>query len=73
MVNKVHQYHGMCKMVGSVTLSLRHNREYLVNYQNILLANSTDSPKYENVSWKIIRDGCVGHKCVDTTIARPTT
>jgi hypothetical protein len=27
----------------------------------------------ENVSWKIIGDGCVGHKCMDTTVARPTT
>jgi hypothetical protein len=54
-------------------LPLRHNREYFVKYQNILLANPTDGPKYENVSWKIIGDGCVGHKCMDTTVARPTT
>jgi hypothetical protein len=27
----------------------------------------------ENVSWKIFGDGCVSHKCIDTTVARPTT
>ncbi len=26
----------------------------------------------ENVSWMIFGDGCVGHKCMDTTVARPT-
>ncbi len=27
----------------------------------------------ENVSLKIFGDGCVGHKCMDMTVARPTT
>jgi hypothetical protein len=27
----------------------------------------------ENVSWKIFGDECVGHKCMYTTVARPTT
>jgi hypothetical protein len=27
----------------------------------------------ENISWKIFGDGCVDHKCMDTTVARPTT
>jgi hypothetical protein len=27
----------------------------------------------QNISWKIFGDGCVGHKCVDMTVARPTT
>jgi hypothetical protein len=27
----------------------------------------------ENVRWKIFEDGCVGHKCMDMAVARPTT
>ncbi len=27
----------------------------------------------ENISWEIFGDGCVGHKCMDMTVARPTT
>jgi hypothetical protein len=27
----------------------------------------------ENISWIISGDGCVGHKCVDMAVARPTT
>jgi hypothetical protein len=27
----------------------------------------------ENFSWKIFGDGCVSHKCLYTTVARPTT
>jgi hypothetical protein len=26
-----------------------------------------------NVSWMIFGDGCVGHKCMDTTVAQSTT
>jgi hypothetical protein len=26
----------------------------------------------KNVSWKIFGDGCVGHKCMDLIVARPT-
>jgi hypothetical protein len=29
--------------------------------------------RMENVSWIIVGDGCVGHKHMDTTVARPTT
>jgi hypothetical protein len=25
----------------------------------------------ENDSWKIFGDACVGHKCMDTTVAQP--
>ncbi len=55
------------------TLPLRHNREYFIKYQNILLANPTDGLKYGELSWKIFGDGCVSHKCMDTTDTRPTT
>jgi hypothetical protein len=27
----------------------------------------------EKVGWIIFGEGCVGHKCMDTTVARPTT
>jgi hypothetical protein len=27
----------------------------------------------ENVNWMIFGDGCVGHKCMDMAVARPTT
>jgi hypothetical protein len=27
----------------------------------------------EDISWKIFGDGYVGHKCMDMTVARPTT
>jgi hypothetical protein len=27
----------------------------------------------ENISWKIFGDGCVGHKCIYRTVARPNT
>ncbi len=27
----------------------------------------------ENVSWMIFGDGCVSDKCMDATVARPTT
>jgi hypothetical protein len=27
----------------------------------------------EIVGWMIFGDGCIGHKCMDTTVARPTT
>jgi hypothetical protein len=46
-VNKVCEYHSMCKTVDSVYVApLIHNREYFVKYQNILLANPTYGLKY---------------------------
>jgi hypothetical protein len=73
-VNMVREYHSMCKMVVSVYVAIETQRGYFVKYQNILLASPMDGLKYmENVSWKIFGDGCVGHKCMDTTVAQPTT
>jgi hypothetical protein len=55
------------------TLPLRHAEEYFVKYQDIPLAKPTDGLKLESISWIIFGDGCVGHKCMDTTVTRSTT
>jgi hypothetical protein len=73
-VNEVSKYHIVCARWWIVcTLPLRHNREYFVKYQNILLANATDGLKYEKCQLEDIWRGCVGHKCMDMIVARPTT
>jgi hypothetical protein len=54
-------------------LSLRLKEEYFVKYQNIAMEIQQMVLSMENVSWRIFEDGCVGHKCMDTTVARPTT
>jgi hypothetical protein len=54
-------------------LLLRHKEEYFVKYQNIVLEIQWTVLSMENVSWKIFRDGCVSHKCMDMTVARPKT
>jgi hypothetical protein len=53
--------------------ALRHKEKYFVKYQNIVLEIQQMVSSIENVSWKIFGDGCVGHKCMDMTVARPTT
>ena len=54
-------------------LPLRHKEEYFVKYQNMVLEIQQTVLSMENVSWKIFGDGCVGHKCMDTAVARSTT
>jgi hypothetical protein len=70
-VNKVRKSHRRwCLMY---TLPLRHNRGYFVKYRNILLPKPTDGLKYGEHQLDDFGDRCVGHKCMDTTVARPTT
>ncbi len=45
------------------TLPLRHNGG---QSQWVVLS-------MENVSWMMFGDGCVGHKCIDTTVTQSTT
>jgi hypothetical protein len=54
-------------------LPLRHKEEYFIEYQKIVLKIQWMVLSMENLSWKIFGDGCVGHKCMDMTVARPTT
>jgi hypothetical protein len=53
-------------------LPLRHKEEYFVKFQNIVIEIQRTVLSMENISWKIFGDGCVGHMCMVTTVARPT-
>jgi hypothetical protein len=46
MVNEVCKYYCMSRQWLVYMLPLRHNREYFVQYQNILSVNPTDGLKY---------------------------
>ncbi len=54
-------------------LPLRHKEEYFLKYQNIVLEIKQMVLSMDDLSWEIFGDGCVGHKSMDTTVARPTT
>ncbi len=54
-------------------LLLRHKEEYFIKYGNIVLEIQQTVLSMENLSWEIFGDGCVGHKSMDMTVARPTT
>jgi hypothetical protein len=69
---KVHRYRCMCKMVASLYAAVETQRR-IVKYQYIVLEIQWTALSMENVSWKIFGDGCVGHKCMNMTVARPTT
>ncbi len=72
MENEVHKYHCMCETVNSWLLPLRHNSEYFVNYQNIILEKLTDSLKYGehdqlDDSWRwVCWDHMDGYRCCKT-------
>ncbi len=51
-------------------LLLRHKEEYLDKYQNIVMEIQRMVLSMENVSCKIFGDECVGHKCMDITVAK---
>ncbi len=52
-------------------LPLRHNNEYFVKYQNIVLEIQLMDLSIEDVSWRIFGDGCDGPNCMDTAVTRP--
>jgi hypothetical protein len=54
-------------------LLLKHKEEYFVKYQNVVLDIQWTVLSMEKVNWMIFGDGCVSHKCMDTTVARSTT
>jgi hypothetical protein len=72
-MNKEWKYHSMCEMVESAHAVIETQRRIFIKYQYIPLAKPMNGLEYENVSWIIFGDGCVGHKCMDTMVARPTT
>ncbi len=75
MVNKLRKYHSMCKMVDSVLLPLRNNREYFVKYQNILIVNPTGGLKYgerqlEDIWRWVCRSQVYGHNRCKTVVGQ---
>jgi hypothetical protein len=54
-------------------LRLRHNNEYFVKYQIIVLEMQWMDLSVEDISYRIFGDGCEGLNCMDTAVIRPKT
>ncbi len=70
-VNKVLEWHSMCKMVVSVYVAVETQQRIFVKYGNILIANPMDSLKYgkhqvEDIWRWVCRSQVYGHNSCKT-------